>query len=366
MIEKPRPFVLLVDAVVAAFRGDGPRLTSALERAGPEVAADRHRCGAFLADAAIRLGINDTLPVPVRNALRQARLTGFLSADRIGPRIADIARRFQERGIPFALLKGAARIARREPLATCHASADVDVLVPQAEIDRAVQALLDAGYSYRCGPEVVRLHRRLHHHDAELYPADAEFPVEIHRTIIVAGKHSLAGDWEALAANMETISTRFGEIRVLGAVAAALHLAIHATGNVRLRDIVILAHGLRSLDEAGRLRLRNWVAQERLDPVRLRAALVFAAALQWSARREDLPAWLRDHAWFAEARRSRPGGLTAAMAWTVFGMERRLDRRFDPIFNPLRGPGRIALGAAAELRAAALAPQRVEDFRFVL
>jgi Uncharacterised nucleotidyltransferase len=370
---RPRPYVALVQAMSAAVRSDRAAFERALR--GAEVgaiagAARRHGCSATLVETATRLSSTTPAAQYLRRSLQTIGRTVVLRGIAVRAQVVAVARCLDAAGIPFALLKGAARLYRDEPDAVLHASSDLDILVPAADLEAASQALREHGYYERADERSRRNYRQHHHHAAPLFPPTPGCAIELHVALAPPGNLSIPLDWQALQSRMTTADGPAGAVRVLDDVAGALHYAVHSIGLYRLRDSVLLAVALRALCRADLDVLRAIIKEERYDPIRLDAAVALAARmagkpwpvsgpveeyLRWSIRREDVPIYLAHRSQLAEG-------------W--YGGDRRvtplLRRLVDPRsrLGPGRGgkpavvaaAGRIVTGICAYLYALAMRP----------
>lgn len=354
-----RGMLALLEIVTAAQRRDAERLVRGLktDAAALERLDARHRCSAFVGEAVRTLGIADRLRPDVAAVVRRARLNALFSASRMNGALAGLMSALRDDGVPFALLKGAARMHFRAPGAAYHRSDDLDVLVPHAQRERAAGALLRHGYRYLYDARALRHYREEHHHLCPMARADRRFPVEIHHALAEPGTLATRLDWETLAAHLLPCTGRDDPPFRLDAVATAMHLAVHGIGLRRLRDVVVLAGLLTALNDRERNELRAWIAGERDDRVRLEACVVLAARIagvpwpcgdeaeryvDWALRREDAPCALGWRSAAAEAWYAKPG--SARRAWRLLADGRcRL-----PCLNlAARVTARIALGPLA-------------------
>lgn len=350
----------VVSALTAAVRADAPQLARALavDAQSFGIVDARHRVAAMLGDAARDLRVADGIPADMAGLLRRARLAAVLGAERMQRAVEKTMEVLEEAGIPFALLKGAARIYSATPQAGCHYSDDIDVLVKRADLRRALKALMDRGWTQRDNAAEIVHFERSHHHVASLFPPSGDFPVELHHALAPPGSLSTRTDWEALERRLVPLPRRSGLAFELDPVGTAIHLAIHAIGLTRLRDAALLAQLLRRLAPAQRAAVAEAIAAERQDPVRLSASAVLAARIaglewphapaaddyvDWALRREDLPHRLRLRCDVIEARTAWP--------WSV-GMTLRCfipwwSRGAQLLALPARVAGRFASNVAA-------------------
>ena len=378
LIERARPqrrarvAPRLVEAIAAVVRSDPARLVAALtydaDALGPM--EDRHRCAAMFGDAARRLGVVGQLPPEVAAGLRRARLDAVIATGRMERALDRTVTVLRSAGIEFALLKGAARVYGKLPGAAFHPSDDIDVFVDARAVDDTERALLAHGWTCPYSADERERFRRHHHHAAPLDSPDGEFPVEIHHALAPPGTLSSETTWTALRERLVRVDGIAGPALQLDRVATAFHLAVHAIGLTRLRDIALLAFLLPAMTAAERGIFESMLAAERRDPVRLAAAAALAARtagiafperagvaayVQWALRREDLPLRLRRRSDAADLCFARPGAPWAAMPqlapWWTHGA--------DVSALPLRIVGRCATSAFAAAYAARMPEEGV-------
>jgi hypothetical protein len=357
----------LAEALRLAQCGDRAGLTSALGRSLKFTTDNeaRHRCAALLGEAARRLDIVHALAADTATQLRRARVNAMIGTTRMHGAVAKSVAVLAAAGIEFALLKGAARIHDGSPGAACHSSDDIDILVREDDVDAAVTAFLSNGWYQRESVTEVARFRREHHHAASLFPPEGDFPVEIHWALATPGALSTASDWHALRAFFIPVTVGSCTALQLDMAGTALHLAMHAIGLTRLRDIALLAGLLRTLTGEQRHTLTQIVASERREPTRLAASLVLAAYvagipwpsdrrinryIRWALRREDLPIGMRMRSNAAEMYFAHPDtpwmALTDLVPWWSRGAQHCV--------VPARILGRSVSNAAAILYANAL------------
>ena len=320
----------LVAAIGAVARGDSERFVTALagDAAALAALAKRHRCDAMLGDAARRFGVTEHLPAELALDLRRAGLDAVIATGRMEQAVNRTVAVLRSAGIEFALLKGAARVYSKMPGAAFHPSDDVDIFVPARAVDAAVLVLQAHGWSCTESPAERRRFRMHHHHAVPLYSPNHDFPVEIHHELALPGTLSLETTWNALRGHLVRVEGSAGPVWQLDRVGTALHLAIHAIGLARLRDIALLAMLLPTLTVGERRMFWDMLGAERRDPVRLAASVALASRatgmpfperrgvasyIRWALRREDLPLRLRRRCDVADLWFARPDAPWAAM-----------------------------------------------------
>ncbi|MGA2393429.1 MAG: nucleotidyltransferase family protein [Candidatus Lustribacter sp.] len=357
-----------VAAIRAVVRGEADGLVAALacDAAVLATVEQRHRCAAMFGDAARRLGVTERLAPDVAADFRRARLGAVIATGRMEQALERTITVLRSAGIEFALLKGAARVYSKMPGAAFHPSDDIDIFVPRHLVDDTVRALQSRGWSCANALDERRRYRKHHHHAVPLFSPEGDFPVEIHHELALPGTLSLDTSWDALAEHLVSVDGSAGPVLQLDRMGTALHLAIHAIGLTRLRDVALLAFLLPQLSIGEREGLAAMVEAERLDPLRLAASLALAARvaglafpegagiatyLRWALRREDLPGGIRRRSDAAEVYFARPDAPWAGMyrlaPWWTRGAKR--------VGLPLRILGRCATSVLAAAYAAGMA-----------
>lgn len=295
----------------------------------------RHSCEPLVRDALSFAQKNDPdglLVASVRgrrlaDALQAEARLGALRNIAITEQVEGVVRIFQASGVPFALLKGAARLYARDPDAVRYPSRDIDVFVEHGAFDAASAALCAAGYFYKADVAEQK-HYRMHlHHGAPLYPpGEKGWIVEIHTRLARPGWLSTPTHWEVLAAHLRPIDGRCGAVLAFDEFGTVLHHLVHGVGLRRYRDVFVAARAFAELSESERMQLARIVSGETRDPVRFAAMLALVAEtadraaapieapvrayLAWVRKRESLPRSLRRgdyllEAWYASAGRPR-------------------------------------------------------------
>jgi hypothetical protein len=319
---RPRTQPALVAALSAIVRSDTAALGAAIASVDPVrfvQSAARHRCAGLLSDA-LRALDGDPTADHLRRLLAPSTRVDAVTALARRSQIGTIVRFLSDAHVPFALLKGAARIFRGEDGSAHHASCDVDILVPPDKADAAAVALQRHGYTFRANELVQARYRQSHHHLAALHPPKRNGAfVELHVALAPPGLVGLPTGWAALEPHMLYVESGESRARCFDGFATTLHNAIHAIGHERLRDTFLCAQALRGLDADEVRKLRELVAAETIDRVRLNASFALAARmagiewdvdprtvgyLRWTACRDDMPRLLGARsvgveAWFA-------------------------------------------------------------------
>jgi len=303
----PAAFAALVSATHLFERGcyaEGVEVIGSVPRCNAIDMARRHHMSGFVArwfDQAAEAGV--AIPDDLREPLRRLRWTNALQAGRVLACARDVRDTFASAAIPHIFLKGAARLAADLPGADLQFSGDVDVIVPEEMVDRALAALRTAGYQ-DIRAEHLRDEYAASHHREPLRSPHVDLPVEVHVTLARPAVVSQRLDYAALAPSSRCVNGPIGEVRILDEVASAVHLAYHARDLRVWRDIVLLSRMLRNFDDCRRERFNGFIEAERRDSLRLMSAVAAADAIAfgkplskgavkryvaWAEVREDLP-----------------------------------------------------------------------------
>ncbi len=360
---RKRPYLALIDLMAATVRNDPIAFRVALDGADmPALAATarRHGCTAMLLEALRAFQPEGFAAAYLRQSLQRGGRSAVLLSLVAKSSVAAVVTALGKSGVPFALLKGAARLYGNEAGATLHASGDFDVLVPPDRLEGAIAALREEGYGERQYAAKRQRYLEHHHHAAPLFPPGLGFAVELHTALARPGTLSTALDWEALRHRMVPVDGPAGTVLCLDREGTALHLGVHAIGLHRLRDSVLLAQLLGVMTPQERAGLHAAVAQERIDQLRLGASFAFASRLagvpwpsnvavdrylDWVGRREDVPLYFAQRSQLAEGWYAADRRFTR-LGWQVLDPRSGLDE--EPRARSWwRISGRVLAGACA-------------------
>ncbi len=314
-----RPFRSLHAVLAAHLQGDEERAIAAFDAVDDAAAlcaqATRHKCGAILFEAAMRQRTKHACARTVVQSVKTQMAMFALDAQQTREQICGIVRALSDARVPFALLKGSARLYAGDTLAERTQTFDIDILTPSDASDACVAALCRAGYAFENDAHVAG-YRQYHHHLAPLVHPKYRKAIEVHVALASPEKFSSRCDWRALESEMETIDGPAGPVVRLNAVGRAWHMALHGAPLYRLGDAVQMA--LEALRHDGDV-LEELAARaqgERILRIPLQAVIHVAASLAglplasgtdaqryaaWASRREDLPPFFRARAQFVDA-----------------------------------------------------------------
>lgn len=357
-------FAALIDVATAVEGGHATAVDAILRRTPTGVllrSAARHRCLGYvrrsIVDSKIRSEPARAIVAALREYAARAAVQSYATRGQLFRMVGILDRA----AISFALLKGAARLFRGDREAEDTAMYDLDLLVPEADGLRALEALQGEGYRPRAAGNAQRYWPR-HHHLVPLEPPEAGLPVELHLQLAPQAMLSMATDWKAFERYCEPLERDGARALAFNAVGTALHLTIHGAGVKRLHDAIVLARILAS-DPTMLGRLNEEFDGERWQPIPLRATLAVAASiagvsydlspavaryLVWMRRREDLAPYVRERSQFADAWYGNGGKL--------FGAATRLalpDRDTDD--NPVTASARFAYRLVGRIVTSAVA-----------
>ncbi|HLW36942.1 MAG TPA: nucleotidyltransferase family protein [Candidatus Eremiobacteraceae bacterium] len=319
------PFAALLDAMTAFVDADWEAFARALDSCSASALiamALRHGCTGILMEGLQRSKLaHFTRYESLRRGLETSshRIEHETAAAK--KQIEEIVRIFNDEHLPFALLKGSARLFAGAPGMERHPSTDIDILLPADMIAAAADALRRHGYRYGSETDVAP-YLAYHHHAAPLVPRAKGLNVELHFALAPPRILSQPLDWQKLAPHIIGMTTAKGTAGCLDPFGSALHLCVHSIGVPKLRDVVLLAQMLRHQPELLD-QLEEFGGNETWEPVRFASALALAVRiaklqkpespavqryLSWLIGREDLPQPILGRAAIVERRfRSEPG-----------------------------------------------------------
>jgi hypothetical protein len=138
-----------------------------------------------LAIAAQREGIVDRLPEPVVRHLSTGLALAGAQRRAVEWELHCLERELAPLGAPVMLLKGAAYVAARLPMAEGRLFGDVDIMVPEADLERAQSILLDAGWTFGESEEYDRrYYLRWMHELPPLRHAGRGSVLDVHHAIL--------------------------------------------------------------------------------------------------------------------------------------------------------------------------------------
>jgi len=365
---RPSAFAALVALAGAVEQRRPDDLVAALSAVPQPLllrAAARHRCLGYIRRGIADLRVRSAPATAIADALREYSAKAGLQTYVAREQIERLARDLNQAAIPFALLKGAARIFRSERGAALEMTDDLDLLVPRRDGNRAVALLERRGYRSELGEQVAAYYER-HHHLAPLVPLELGLPVELHVGLAPLGSLSMATDWSACEPYFERVTVGDVETICFNPLGTAIHLTIHSEGIKRFRDVILLSRILRD-DEAMYGKVQRLVERERCQLNALQAVLALSAHLagidveaslparrylQWVMRREDLQPSIRDRCQLADAWYSSGGRLlwpATRHALLPDALEERRNAPVAALRSTLRAVGRICASAYAVL-----------------
>lgn len=208
------------------------------------------KASGLLAKLAARLeaaGILDQVPEKVRDLMRDARVGAARNQVEIRFEVNRVLRALAGLDLPVILLKGAAYIAADLPCARGRVAADIDILVPAAELDRVERALLDHGWVTGKQDDYDQAYyRRWMHELPPLVHPERQTVIDLHHTILPVTSR-LKPDSRALFE--AAVATADPRIKVLApadmVIHGALHLFYDGAFEMGLRNLVDLEELLR-------------------------------------------------------------------------------------------------------------------------
>jgi hypothetical protein len=197
-------------------------------------------------------GLFKGVPDPVKPHLIAARRVANNEDSIIRWEVNRIAHALARQDIPIVLLKGAAYVMLRLPVARGRFSSDVDILVSKASIASVEKALVDHGWRHiKLDDYDQFFYRHWSHELPPLQHRDRGTIVDVHHTILPPTGRLHPDPAKLLAASVPLTGTRFS---VLAPADMVLHSAAHAfqDGDLTrgLRDLVDIDELLRHFSAA--------------------------------------------------------------------------------------------------------------------
>lgn len=166
------------------------------------------------------------LPREVAEFLRMRTMISDFRMSQLSRRAQETVRALKAAGIPVLLLKGAATGALTDPTFHARPMGDVDLLVHKHDVERAVQALLETGWSVTSDEVVVKLLQGQHHLPHFVRADLPGLRLELHTMILPPG-HAFPLDEAALWNNAMPAPAPFEGAQVPSPEHLVLHTSIH-------------------------------------------------------------------------------------------------------------------------------------------
>ncbi len=125
-----------------------------------------------------------TVPAEVADRLRMGAMATDLRMQYLSRRLRETVRILTERGVPFVLLKGGAVGAMTDPTFRMRPMRDVDILVHPADVARASEALVAAGWPLTTDPVLLKMLKDAHHLPHFVDPQIPGMRVELHVALL--------------------------------------------------------------------------------------------------------------------------------------------------------------------------------------
>lgn len=243
--------------------------------------ARAHRASPLLARALDRGGRLDAILGPARERLRGDVLDAAMDRARLEGALAAAADALAARSVSFLALKGVALglAVYAEPL--LRPMTDVDLLVHPCDLDRALDALEEAGFEPPA--EAERRFWRESYYNLPVRAPEGGALVEMHWSI--AQETRQRPDIGGLFARSRAAEWKGRELRVLGAADLVLHQSLHLSYHyfepklLWLHDLA-LVHGAEFDPEEVLARARAWGMSTPLHLATLQLERAFPGAAQ--------------------------------------------------------------------------------------
>lgn len=306
------------DDLVALLRALPSVPPRARERADDVLGrAERHGVAGIVAPA-----LRAWLSADVERAWAQREAARAMDHDAHRRALARIDAELREAGLRAVALKGALLAMRLYPEPSTRATSDIDLMVAEDDLERALAAFACIGYVQDASPDEARF-RREHHHlhlHSEWGP-----PLELHFHAY-RGFGAVLRSEPLLARSVPAPGRELGSIRVLDPADELVYLAVHAAAHrfVRIGWIYDLVLLVRTMDDAQLVRAAERAVASGFDrPLALAMALV---------ERLGVP----------------PAHLARVRSRTLGGVRRRVLERItrEPEASLRRSATRLVYGAA--------------------
>ena len=160
--------------------------------------------------------------------------------------LLNLAKRLNEAGIPMVALKGAAFLVEEKDPASWRSISDIDVLVSEAHVHRAGEALASAGYQFLLPEDGYRIED--HHHFRPMQDPVTGTAVEVHTRFVWNRADDPTNPEEIIARSSVKIVDGV-EVRIPCPEHRIAHLIVHAqigdrrfvARRIELKDILDLA-----------------------------------------------------------------------------------------------------------------------------
>jgi len=286
---KQREMPFYGEAVLAALQFSGPDLERVRSLNNDDWTKLLAFCDAAQLTFTFAHMCGSDIPDWVRSRIDRNRSDSAKRRGRLDLALGEISRRFNERGIEFALLKGSAHARWFSPDPTLRSTADIDLLCRPEALMRARDELLSMGYRSvgstkgRHLPPMVR--ETEWHWRGDYYASDLPLPVDLHYKLWDEKLERIAGPPEDEFWSRRSYGLFGTEMVAMLALPdalafAAIHLLMHILhGDTRLQRAWEIGYFLnnRAADDA------FWFEWKRLHPPELRMleVLIFLLVESW-------------------------------------------------------------------------------------
>lgn len=184
----------------------------------------------------------EQVPVQPRAHLLSAQTVCTAHTIAVTREVGHIEKALAETGVDILLLKGAAYVMARSPVATGRLFSDIDILVPKAALDTVEAALMLRGWaSTHSTPYDQRYYRQWMHELPPMQHIKRGTMLDVHHTILPETAR-LKPDPAKLIAASQAVPGH-ARLRVLAPIDMVLHSATHLFHNEEM------SHGLRDLSD---------------------------------------------------------------------------------------------------------------------
>ena len=320
-------FAALLAAATAIEQCSPDNLVDALQMTPPQAllrAAARHRCLGYLRRGILELGVRDDRAKALADAVREYASKAAIQAYAVRIQLNQLVETLDAAAVPFALLKGAARLFRGNKEADYSTMYDLDILIPNVEVHRAADVLrhtrlprngFPRKHSRATGLDIITSRRSTH--------KGRGFPSNSTCNLPGPGCSPCRRTGKRASHTSNASSDRLPKLNVSMRSEAQYILSIHGAGIKRLHDAIMLSKIMRG-DSNIPKRVSMAIASERWQPIALQSVVALSSQmaglqprmtpqveryLAWVMRREDLSPYVRDRSQFTDAWYSNGGKL---------------------------------------------------------
>jgi hypothetical protein len=177
------------------------------------------------------LGLSGNVPSNVRQALETEYLLAQARFLKKEHELLEVVRRLEKAGVAPIVIKGVALAQLLYKDRGTRASRDIDLLIPQADMERAQEVLLGSGYALRTDARSAEDYRDYHFHYVFGRGENLDSIVELHWNLLDPTMDYGTADVGELREQARSFEIGGETLRTLGLPHAFWHMGIHAAQN---------------------------------------------------------------------------------------------------------------------------------------